>query len=65
MAQLVERLVRNEKAAGSNPTISTKNNRSVYRVGYFYIKFSCGFDYHSHIKASYSRKARYHAAKPS
>ncbi len=31
MAQLVERLVRNEKAAGSNPTISTiyaKNSRS-------------------------------------
>ena len=26
MAQLVERLVRNEKASGSNPLISTKRN---------------------------------------
>ena len=26
MAQLVERLVRNEKASGSNPLISTKND---------------------------------------
>ena len=28
MAQLVERLVRNEKASGSNPLISTKNENT-------------------------------------
>ena len=29
MAQLVERLVRNEKASGSNPLISTKNRTAL------------------------------------
>ena len=33
MAQLVERLVRNEKASGSNPLISTKNNQNRTRKG--------------------------------
>ena len=31
MAQLVERLVRNEEASGSNPLISTKKSRSSER----------------------------------
>ena len=32
MAQLVERLVRNEKASGSNPLISTKKTRRRFAV---------------------------------
>ena len=32
MAQLVERLVRNEKASGSNPLISTKKRHALWRV---------------------------------
>ena len=35
MAQLVERLVRNEKASGSNPLISTKKTRRLFAVLFF------------------------------
>ena len=35
MAQLVERLVRNEKASGSNPLISTKKTRRHFAVFLF------------------------------
>ena len=38
MAQLVERLVRNEKAAGSNPTISTKKNLRRTCLRFFFIR---------------------------
>lgn len=37
MAQLVERLVRNEEASGSNPLISTKRNlnrTTLWRLGF-------------------------------
>ena len=39
MAQLVERLVRNEEASGSNPLISTKRNlnrTTLWRLGFFF-----------------------------
>ncbi len=38
MAQLVERLVRNEEASGSNPLISTKRNlnRTTFRFRFFF-----------------------------
>ena len=35
MAQLVERLVRNEEASGSNPLISTKKNKTAVAVLFF------------------------------
>ena len=38
MAQLVERLVRNEKASGSNPLISTINNDTP--LGVFFVLMS-------------------------
>ena len=41
MAQLVERLVRNEKASGSNPLISTKINLSCDNLGLFYTSKIC------------------------
>ena len=56
MAQLVERLVRNEKAAGSNPTISTTNNlKRTYRFGllFFYALFP--FD----INLNYTKYGKY------
>ena len=40
MAQLVERLVRNEKASGSNPLISTKYKNAPVTDAFFYISSS-------------------------
>ena len=38
MAQLVERLVRNEEASGSNPLSSTKKARTVGAVLVFFVR---------------------------
>ncbi len=42
MAQLVERLVRNEEASGSNPLISTKRNlnRTTFGLGFSFSIFT-------------------------
>ncbi len=40
MAQLVERLVRNEKASGSNPLISTTQRTAVSRLFFCVVEIS-------------------------
>jgi hypothetical protein len=46
IAQLVERLVRNEKARGSNPLTSTNQNQTIV-VSNSFKKFSIFFDFRS------------------
>ena len=60
MAQLVERLVRNEEASGSNPLISTKKKETASAVSFF-MPNSQGSGYHSrHRRVIISRQRDYH-----